>query len=87
MSYESQSYLTIIRNVDRGLKTRSSIIKALKEGYTTIRGISEATGIRYQTILRHLKNMEKEGVVIRRPGKPYKWNLTGKGQQNVLQFT
>jgi len=83
MSYESQSYLTVIRNVDRGLKTRSSIIKALKEGHTTIRGISEATGIRYQTILRHLRNMEKEGVVTRRPGKPYKWSLTGKGEQDV----
>ncbi|MCD6444222.1 winged helix-turn-helix transcriptional regulator [Candidatus Bathyarchaeota archaeon] len=87
MSYESQSYLTVIRNVDKGLKTRTSIIKALKEGYTTIRGISEVTGIRYQTVLRHLKNMEKEGVVARKPGRPYKWSLTGKGQQNVLKFT
>lgn len=83
MSYESQSYLTVIRNVDRGLKTRTTIIRALKRGCESIRQISESTGIKYQTILRHLRNMEKEGVVLRKPGKPYRWSLTGRGQQNL----
>ena len=83
MSYESLSYLTVIRNVERGVKTRTLIIRALRRGCESIREISEATGMKYQTILRHLRNMEREGVILRRSGNPCKWILTGKGQQNL----
>jgi|GEM_PF-480807 len=86
-SNEPQSHLTVIRNVNRVLKTRALIIKALKSGYVSIKDISKATGLSYQTIFKQIKNLEKEGVLIKRKGRPVKWFLTDKGQQSILTYS
>ncbi len=86
MEYEPQSHLTVIRNVNRGLKTRTLIIKALKSGCTSIEEVSKTTGISYQTLFKQIKNLEKEGVVIKRKGRPVKWFLTDKGQRSILIY-
>ncbi|MEM1569326.1 MAG: winged helix-turn-helix domain-containing protein [Candidatus Bathyarchaeia archaeon] len=86
MVYESQAYLTLIRNVDRGLRTRTLIIKALKSGCTSIGEVSKTTGLKYQTILKHIKKMEEEGIVVKRGEKPVKWLLTDRGQRSILIY-
>ncbi|MBS7610774.1 winged helix-turn-helix transcriptional regulator [Candidatus Bathyarchaeota archaeon] len=86
MEYEPQSYLTVIRNVNRGLKTRTLIIKALKSGCTNIKEISKITGVNYQTIFKQIRNMEREGVAIKHEGKPVKWLLTDRGQKSILTY-
>lgn len=86
MEYEPQSHLTIIRNVNRGLKTRTLIIKALKSGFTNIKEISKITGVNYQTVFKQIKNMEREGIVIKHEGRPVKWLLTNRGQKSILAY-
>jgi|YelNatPaOPRAMG01_1025707.scaffolds.fasta_scaffold00102_53 predicted transcriptional regulator len=87
MEYEPQSHLTVIRNVNRGLKTRTLIIKALKGGCVSVKEISKATGLNYQTIFKQIRNLEKEGVLIKRKGRPVRWFLTDKGQQSILTYS
>ncbi|MEM2740377.1 MAG: winged helix-turn-helix domain-containing protein [Candidatus Bathyarchaeia archaeon] len=81
--YEAKSYLATIRNVRKGLETRSLIVKALKEGLIDTNAIAEAIGKSYSATLKQLRRMEQDGIVTRTSGKPSIWRLTGRGQQEL----
>lgn len=81
--YEAKSYLATTRNVRKGLETRSLIVKALKEGLIDTNAIAEAIGKSYSATLKQLRRMEQDGIVIRIPGRPSIWRLTGRGQQEL----
>jgi DNA-binding HxlR family transcriptional regulator len=81
--YEARSYLATVRNVKKGLKTRSLIVKALKEGLIDTNTIARAVGRSYSATLKQLRKMEQDGIVVRISGKPSMWKLTGRGQQEL----
>ncbi|MEM1655739.1 MAG: winged helix-turn-helix domain-containing protein [Nitrososphaerota archaeon] len=79
-----RAYLRGLRNVRRGLLTRSKIIDALSRKASTISQIAEEIGLSKSAVRRHLKNMLAEGIVekLRFKGKIL-WKLSGSGQLNL----
>ncbi|MEM4021558.1 MAG: winged helix-turn-helix domain-containing protein [Nitrososphaerota archaeon] len=79
-----RAYLRDLRNVRRGLLTRSKIIDALSRKTSTISQIAEEIGLSKSAVRRHLKNMLAEGIVekLRFKGKIL-WKLSGSGQLNL----
>jgi len=82
--YEAKSYLATTRNVRKGLKTRSLIIKALRKGLIDTNAIAETIGKSRSATLKQLRRMQRDGIVARIPGKPSLWRLTGRGQQELI---
>jgi predicted ArsR family transcriptional regulator len=79
-----RAYLRSLRNVRRGLLTRSRIIDVLSRKASTIQHIAEEVGLSESAVRRHLKNMLAEGVVekLRFKGKIL-WRLSGSGQLDL----
>jgi len=76
----------MIRNVRRGLITRTSIIKLLDSTTRiTTSEISKQVDVTSHTVLYHLRNLEREKVVERDPeGKG--WRLGPFEQVELMQF-
>ena len=81
--YESLAFLRTIRNVRKGLITRSKIINILKNNKFSAKEIAEKINMSYSAIRRQLKLMEREKIV-RKIGR--KWSLTGYGQKEITDF-
>jgi predicted ArsR family transcriptional regulator len=79
-----RAYLRDLRNVRRGLLTRSKIIDILSRKASTIQQIAEEIGLSESAVRRHLRNMLAEGVVekLRFKGKIL-WRLSGSGQLDL----
>lgn len=76
-----RAYLRRIKNVKRGVSTRSRIIDALKQKPLTINELAELMEMSPSTIRRHLRNMLREGIVLKfKSEKKRLWKLTGIGQ-------
>lgn len=82
--FHPKAFLLTKRNVKRGLRSRTKIIQTLEYDALTIRKICRATGLSYQVVAHHLRLLETEKVVIRKGKKPYSWELTGIGQQRLV---
>jgi predicted transcriptional regulator len=80
------AYLNRIRNVRRGLFSRTHIIEHLdSELWISASEIASRIHVTYQTVLYHLKNMERERVVeMNTEGKG--WRLGPFEQSELLQF-
>lgn len=77
----SRAFLRSVRNVRKGILTRSRIIELLSEKAYTANQMAEEVGLSESAVRRHLKNMLSEGIVekIRYRGKVL-WKLSGYGQ-------
>lgn len=84
---DPRSILRGIRNVKRGIEARSKIIRALKSGEVQVKSIASSSGLSYSAVRMHLERMLKEGIVTRSTKKPYKWELTGRGQRGIYEYT
>ena len=80
---EALAFLRNIRNVKKGLTTRSKIIRVLKKSRSSAKEIANKINMSYSAIRRQLKLMEKENIV-RKIGR--KWILTGYGQRDLTDF-
>lgn len=87
-SVHSRAFLRSIRNVKKGLLTRSMIIKLLSEKAYTMRQLAEEIGLSDSSIRRHLNNMLAEGIVekIKYRGRIL-WRLSGYGQLALEEAT
>jgi predicted ArsR family transcriptional regulator len=86
LSINRLAYLNIIRNVRRGLITRTDILKHLDSNtWITTAEISRFVSVTPQTVLYHLRNLEREEVVERDPeGKG--WRFGPFQQSQLTQF-
>lgn len=77
----SRAFLRSVRNVRKGLVTRSKIIELLSDKAYTMRQLAEEIGLSESSVRRHLNNMFTEGIVekIRYRGRIL-WRLSGYGQ-------
>lgn len=87
-SVHSRAFLRSVRNVKKGLLTRSMIIKLLSDKAYSMRQLAEEIGLSESSIRRHLKNMLAEGIVekIRYRGRIL-WRLSGYGQLALEEAT
>ncbi len=76
----------MIRNVRRGLLTRTGIIKLLdSDTWITTSEIDKQVDVTSHTVLYHLRNLERERIVERNPdGKG--WRLGPIEQVELMQF-
>ena len=83
-SIRSRAFLRSVKNVRRGVLTRSRIIDIISVKACTLDQLSKELGLSESSIRRHLKNMLAEGVVekIRYKGKVL-WKLGESGQLDL----
>lgn len=85
-SFHPKAFLSTKRNVKLGLTARTRIIQALENKNANAKGISDLTGLSYKVVFHHLRLLEIEGVVNRKGVKPFVWELTGVGQQRLVNL-
>jgi predicted transcriptional regulator len=74
-----------MRNVSRGLESRTKILDLMEKGKTHIRDISEKTGLSTSCVGYHLKLLQKQRVVTMvQSGRAGRWTLTKYGQEKLL---
>ncbi len=83
--YHPKAFLISKRNVSRGLANRTKVISILERNPMNAKEISKEARISYTSVLHHLRLLEKENIVARRGKKPYVWELTGAGQQSLME--
>ncbi len=81
--HNPKAYLTMKRNVQRGLVTRSQIIFILEKDTSSAKEVAEKTGLNYTSVFHHLHLLEAEKIIIRKGKRPFFWQLTGAGQQRL----
>jgi len=82
-TYHPKAFLTIKKNVRRGLAARTKILSLLEKTASNTGTIIQQTGLRYAVVLHHLHLLEVENILTRKGKRPYVWELTGAGQQRL----
>jgi predicted transcriptional regulator len=73
-----------MRNVNRGLASRSKIIESLEKGRTRVVEISEKAGLTESCVSHHLRLLLKQRVVASAAvGRGNRWTLTKYGQEKL----
>jgi predicted transcriptional regulator len=84
--FHPKAFLSTKRTVKRGLTARTQAIQALENTALNVRGICKITRLSYKIVMHHLRLLETEKVVIRKGNKPFTWELTGAGQQRLVNL-
>lgn len=82
--YHPKAYLAKVKNIKRGLLARTKILNVLDKGPADAKTIAERAGIHYSVVTHHLRLLEIEGIVERKPSRPNVWGLTGLGQKRLI---
>ncbi|MCZ2855731.1 MAG: winged helix-turn-helix domain-containing protein [Candidatus Bathyarchaeota archaeon] len=83
--YHPKAFLVETRNVRLGLLARSRIARFLEKQPSNAKNLAEETGMSYAVVLHHLHLFEAEKVVARKGKRPFRWELTGAGQQALIR--
>ena len=74
-----------MRNVTRGLESRTKILDVMEKGKTSVQDISQKAGISQNRVAYHLKLFSKQRVVsMTKTGRIRKWTLTKYGQEKLF---
>ena len=74
-----------MRNVSRGLTSRTRIIETMEKGRTKIREIGEKGDLSTSVVGYHLKLLLKQRVVaVKQSGREGRWTLTKYGQEKLF---
>jgi len=85
LAHHPKAFLTLKRNVQPGLSARTQIISVLEKRAYHTKKISRETGLSYAVVLYHLHLLEAENILCRRGRRSYVWELTGAGQQRLIE--
>lgn len=85
IAHNPKAFLTLKRNVQPGLSARTQIISVLEKRVCDAKTISKETGLSYKTVLYHLHLLEAENILSHRGRRSYVWELTGAGQQRLIE--
>jgi predicted transcriptional regulator len=74
-----------MRNVTRGLESRTKILESMEKGKTHVREIGERAGLSTGCVGYHLKLLRKQRVVlVTETSKAARWTLTKYGQEKLF---
>ncbi len=74
-----------MRNVSRGLASRTKIIEAMEQGKTRVLEISEKAKLGRACVSYHLKLLLRKKIAqVREVGREGRWTLTKYGQEKLL---
>jgi len=83
--FHPRAFLSLKRNVRLGLIARTRILQILERKESDVKGLVNSSGLRYGVVAHHLHLLLDERVVVKKSGKkPYVWQLTGAGQQRLV---
>jgi predicted transcriptional regulator len=82
--YHPNAFLNSKKNIQPGLATRTKILLVFEVGVSKTKSISKKAGLGYSAVLYHLHLLENENIVRRRGIRWYLWELTGTGQQRLV---
>ncbi len=85
LSHHPKAFLTLKRNVQPGLSARTQIISLLEKRAYSTKKLSRETGLSYAAVLYHLHLLEAENILSHRGSRSYVWELTGAGQQRLIE--
>jgi len=86
LSIHRLAYLLWLRNVHRGLLTRSMIIDALDfETWKSTSSIASEIPVTQATVAYHLRNMEKEDIVVHNL-KEHGWRFAPIHQTELTEY-
>jgi predicted ArsR family transcriptional regulator len=83
ITHHPKAFLTLKRNVQRGLLARTRIILILEKEASNAKKLAQETGLSYASVLWHLHLLEAENILSRKGKRSYVWELTGAGQQRL----
>lgn len=84
-AYHPRSYVAGMRNVNRGLASRTRIIESLEKGRNRVSDISEKTGLSTSCVGYHLLLLRKNRTVSSsHVGRENRWALTKYGQEKLF---
>ena len=86
-AYHPKAYLSNIKNIKRGLETRTRILNILDNNSRDAKGLSNETRMHYGVVMHHLRLLEAEGIIERKESKPYVWAVTGIGQRRLVNLS
>jgi len=72
------------RNIRPGLTARTRIILLLEKEVSSAKTIAKKAKLSYAVVLHHLHLLETENILARKNKRPYLWELTGAGQQRLI---
>lgn len=85
--FHPRAFLSRKRNVRLGLIARTRVLQVLEKHESVIRGIANEGGLKYNVVVHHLRLLRAERVVVRKGDKrPFIWELTGVGQQRLVDL-
>jgi len=74
-----------MRNVSRGLESRTKILDMMEKGKTNVQDISDKAGLGTACVSYHLKLLlKKRVVVVSKSGRAGRWTLTNYGQEKLF---
>jgi DNA-binding transcriptional ArsR family regulator len=74
-----------MRNVSRGLSSRTKIIEIMEKGKNNVTEISEKAGLSQSCVGHHLRLLLKQRVVtVAQSGRVGRWTLTKYGQEKLF---
>ena len=82
-AFNPNAYLSQTRNLRTGLTTRTKVLNAIENGKNTAREIAIYSRISYFSSIYHLHLLEREKIISCRGRRPFRWRLTGFGQQKL----
>ena len=84
--HHPRAFLTLKRNVQRGLLARTQIISTLEKKAYNTKEVEQETGLTYASVLHHLHLLKAEDILVCKGKRPYLWELTGAGQQRLTMI-
>jgi predicted transcriptional regulator len=74
-----------MRNVSRGLESRTKILDVMEKGKNNVQDISEKARLGPACVSYHLKLLLKQRVVtVSKSGRAGRWSLTKYGQEKLF---
>ena len=84
-AYHPRAYMSGMKNVSRGLVSRTKIIDAMEQGKTRTSEISEKAKLGRACVSYHLRLMLGQKVVlVKDVGREGRWTLTKYGQEKLF---
>jgi len=83
-AYHPRAYVSGMRNISRGLTSRTKIIQAMEQGKAHVADISERSKLGKACVSYHLKLLLRRKVVgLTQTGRTGRWTLTKYGQEKL----
>ena len=84
VKYHPNAFLHTKKNIQPGLVARTKVLAVLESGISKTRTISKSAELGYSVVLYHLHLLETESIVRHHGKGRYLWELTGAGQQRLI---